>query len=207
MKISIKIVYGLIFFWMLLATTRTDAQVAIGFEGEVSAYQWNKKPRSILVGKGHRSSGQIISLPSFGPKIWFGDWEVFTVSIESKIDFSPFTLDVRKYKGMGAVSFPTILKFNYGPFNQGGNDGATKIGIGGGVQWTKSEIYAKTHEFKNIENPFFMTYLIELSCQLVVGGADVDGNSIEIFIRPGFGKSQARTFSLGVKYNVRWIFG
>ncbi len=180
--------------------------VGIGLATELSLYQRYKKPNNHP--NPSSSSGQILSFPAIGPKIWFGDWEEWTISIEGKIDYSVLSFDIPKYSGMGAISFPVVIKGNFSPFNPGGK-GTTKIGIGFGAQWTKSELYFRQKRWRDVPNPFFMTYLGELSCQLVVGDSrhsSDKGHTMEIFVRPGWGKNKARTISFGIKYSFRYNF-
>lgn len=203
-KIQMKKVFIVIISFFLFISLSHSQNIGIGLELEASVYQWHKKPNTITGGS---SSAQLLAFPAIGPKIWFGDWEEYTISLEGKVDFAPFSFNIDEYYGMGAISFPVILKGNFSPFDPPAhNNGFTKIGIGIGTQWSKVDIYARPDFLNSIPNPFFITYIGELSCQLVIGnGRNSDqGISFEIFSRAGWGKQGARTFGLGLKVNYRY---
>lgn len=203
MKKTIILVSFLNFF--IIPTLHS--QIGIGVETETSLYQWHRSPESQVRGNG--GEGQVLSFLSIGPKIWFGDWDSWTISLEGKIGFAPLSLDLGRRSGFGSLTIPTLVKGNFSPFDQAKN-GETKIGIGFGVQWTKPElfptadaIYVPGNPDANA-NPFFITYIGEISMQIVVRGTSYsNGHSLEFFVRPGFGKESARSFSMGVKYNYR----
>lgn len=188
---------------LLFSYSSMNAQVAVGLETDFSLYQWYKRPSNIS--NPESSSGQLLAFPSIGPKVWFGDWEDWTISIEGKIDYAPFSFEMNDEGGFGALSFPFIIKGNFSPFGYGSEDnGTTKIGIGTGMQWTKTELYGRPDFLKGTKNPFFITYVAELSCQLIIGKYE-EGVALILFTRAGWGKYQARTFSLGIKINYRYI--
>lgn len=199
----------------LASNSYAQFDVAIGFETELQLYEWQQRPKPQA--SPYRSVGQVFSFPSIGPKIWFGDWHFLTVSLDGKVAFSPFSLDLVKYKGMGSLSFPVLLKVNFDPngvpggygskrntFGYREDSGLNKFGIGGGVQWTMTEIYARPKDYRST-NAFFMTYIGEISLQVVMGRKE-SGGSIEIFARGGGNPYGAVTFSLGIKYNHRVHF-
>ncbi|MCP4442824.1 MAG: hypothetical protein GY810_28295 [Aureispira sp.] len=191
----------MILYLMLSLASNSYAQfdVAIGFETELQVYEWQQRPKPQA--SPYRSVGQVFSFPSIGPKIWFGDWNFLTVSLDGKVAFSPFSLDLVKYKGMGSLSFPTLLKVNFDPT---GSDGSLKLGVGGGVQWTMTELYARPKGYRT-KNIFFMSYIGEVSIQIVAGD-EFSGGAVELFIRGGGAPQGAITFSLGIKYNHRVHF-
>lgn len=189
----------------------TSAQIGIGVETETSLYQWHRSPRSQYRGSG--GDGQILSFLSVGPKLWFGDWDYWTISLEGKISFAPLSMDLKKVRGLGSLTIPTLIKGNFSPFGQASN-GETKIGLGFGAQWTKpdlfpieDEIYMPNNPTFNT-NPFFLTYIGEISMQLIVGNSrnSSDGHSLEFFVRSGWGKEGARSFNMGIKYSYRMNF-
>lgn len=200
-----KIISILLFSFTCISYSQAQ-WVGIGFEIEMGLYQWHKRPQNIT--NPGVSTGQILSFPSVGPKIWFGDWDSWTISLESKLDYSVFALDVRGKSGFGTVSFPTLIKGNFSPFGAAKN-GEMKIGVGFGTQWIKSGLHNKPDHLKGLDNPFFMTYIAELSCQLVVGASrnSYDGYNLELFTRPGWGKDGARSFTFGIKLGYRMNYG
>jgi hypothetical protein len=54
-----------------------------------------------------------------------------------------------------------------------------------------------------------MTYIAELSCQIVIGTSNNsdDGFSLEFFTRPGWGKNGAKSFTFGIKLGYRKNYG
>ena len=202
-----------IILFSFICSIQSQAQwVGIGLEMEMGWYQWHKRPDNIF--NPGASSGQILSFPAVGPKIWFGDWEMWTISIESKVDYSVFAVNIGEKSGFGTLSFPTLIKGNFNPFGVYDDselkNSELKIGIGLGTQWIKSGLHHKPDRLSGLKNPFFMTYIAELSFQIVIGTDRINsdrGFSLEFFSRPGWGKNGARSFTLGMKLGYRINYG
>lgn len=194
----------LILFIFLLSNTICVAQVGIGIETELALYEWNKQPTNNT--GTNRSTGQVLSLPSVGPKIWFGDWHEWTISIESKIIFSPFAFNLQDKKGFGSISFPVLLGANVDITD---DEGTIKIGVAAGTQWTKTELFNRDISLQ--PSTFYLTYLGEISFQFILGASprfkksyDYDeGHNFTYFIRFGKGRGKSTVFSTGVKYAFR----
>ncbi|MGK0391122.1 MAG: hypothetical protein ACI94Y_003884 [Maribacter sp.] len=97
-----KIIISTLLFSFICIIYSQAQWVAVGFEIEMGVYQWQKRPNNIT--NPGVSTGQILSFPSVGPKIWFGDWDYWTVSIEGKVDYSVFALDAGGKLGFGTIS-------------------------------------------------------------------------------------------------------
>jgi hypothetical protein len=92
-----------------------------------------------------------------------------------------------------------MLNANFSPFED--NNGATKMGLGAGVQWTKAGIYARPDHLKGTPNPFFLMYVGELSAQFVIG--KYEGVSFGLFARAGGGKEGSLFLGGGMKFGWR----
>ncbi len=181
-----------------------NAQVGIGVETELGLYEWYKQPKN--GGNVSRSSGQLLSLPSVGPKIWFGDWHEWTISLESKIIFSPFAFNLQDKKGFGSLAFPILVGGN---FRIDDDEGTVKLGIAAGVQWSKSELFNR--DISLPQNAFYLTFIGEVNFQFVIGVSpgfkksyDYDtGHNFTYFMRFGKGRNKSTVFSTGLKYAFR----
>ena len=96
-----------------------------------------------------------------GPKLWFGG-KKFAVSPEATVVFSPLALSTGDFKGIGAVSFPLMVKLQFGGLSSF-VDNRFGFALGGGLQYTRTELFGLSNEFEElgVERNYFRTYIIE----------------------------------------------
>jgi len=152
-------------------------------------YHWYQNP--LKVGERSKSMGQVLNvLPGLGGGLVMGSKTSVLFTLEAAVRYMPFSLDVDGFEGMGAVSFPVLAGFRI-PIH-----GILFVNVGGGVQWTKTNLYAQTSNMQQQDNPFFMTYIGEL-------GLGLEENLfLMFFTRFGYAPSQATTFDLGLKIGL-----
>lgn len=115
----------------------------------------------------------------------------FFFVLEGGITYSPFSQDIDQYKGTGALSFPIILSHHFII------DDSFVLGIGAGIQFSRIEFNNTPPPFNRIQNPFFVTYVGEIT------GGPVDAYMVLIgltgFVRVGFGQYQSHTLDIGIR--------
>jgi len=133
-------------------------------------------------GLAHRRNGSVLLNPAIGPKIWVGSKNV-SFSVEAQASLSVFGLAVKDYKGLGAASFPIMAKLNFKGLSGFSKDLQIGYIIGGGIQYSKTELYGLKQEFEDIgvSRDFYKTYNIQLG----VGGG-VNGFGVQFYGRYGF---------------------
>lgn len=145
-----------------------------------------------------RTAGSALINLGLGPKLWIGG-EDFSFSPEVTFQWSPFALSSKDFKGLGALSFPILGKFEFfgnSNFNKRGKFG---FSIGGGVQYSKTELWYLKGSFKEdgVDRPFFRTYVIEGDF-----GYGISGFDVHLFIRYGWSNdTDANTLNIGVGYD------
>jgi hypothetical protein len=144
--------------------------------------------------------GNAITNVIIGPKIYIG-FRNFSVSGEAQINWGITTLCLNEFKGVGALSLPLMGKLNFGGLS-GINDDVGKFGvsIGGGVQYSMTEIYGITEEYRNkAVRDMFKVYVGELQI-----GYLAESGVASFYVRYGIGENNASLFHIG--YTVSYIF-
>ncbi len=145
-----------------------------------------------------RSAGSAILNLGLGPKLWIGQGD-FSFSPEISFMFSPFALSAGDYKGLGGISFPILGKFEFLGNSNFNHDGKFGFSIGGGVQYSRTELWYLKRSFKDqgVERNFFRTYVIEGDF-----GYGLSGFNLHLFLRYGWSNdTDANTFNIGIGYD------
>ena len=144
------------------------------------------------------SAGSALINLGIGPKVWIGG-DNFTISPEASFMYSPFALSANEYKGLGAISFPVMIKFEFFGLSNMNEDGKLGFALGAGYQWSKTELYGVSQSFKEqgVSRPFYRTFIIEGDFGFGISGFDLHG-----FIRYGFDAPRgANTLNIGIGYD------
>lgn len=187
----------LIFFSGALAAQRR-IHTGVSMYLDYNLYHWYKKPTSISP-EGH-SSGQVLNiLPIGGLGLWIGYPGGSTLGIEGGIDYMPFSFDTENFQGLGAISFPVMLRLTQ-PF-QPQKGISSYIGVGGGLQWNRTELYARTLAAKQIFNPYFQTIVGELSLGVGAGwrADEKQTGLLAFYARVGSSIEKAWTLNFGLR--------
>lgn len=158
-----------------------------------------------IVSGGERSAGQVLNvLPSFrlGTMIQFDTktlhhglawYSSFYLMIEGGVQYMPFSFDLQERKGQSALAFPvqvsTLISL-----------GGSALTVGLGVQFSRMEFNKNTTAYKDLKNPFFVSYFLELGIvpHEIDGGYSVLGG-VNFFGRVGLGTFQTLTLDFGVR--------
>ena len=144
-----------------------------------------------------RSSGCFYTNLITGPKLWYIIND-FSLSLEGQVNWGVFALCLKENKGMGALSFPIIAKINLG--NRGETHNKFGISLGGGIQYSKTEIYGLKDSFKIKTTRFFYkTYFGELS---IILDNKMGNHGGFYYIRYGRGNDNSSIFTLGCVGNI-----
>ena len=171
-----------------------SAQFAYGFTMKTELYNRYANPSDDIAS---RSAGSALVNIGLGPKLWFGG-KKFAVSPEATVVFSPLALSTGDFKGIGAVSFPLMVKLQFGGLSSF-VDNRFGFALGGGLQYTRTELFGLSNEFEElgVERNYFRTYIIEADF-----GFGTSGFTIHGLIRYGFNPdTDANTISVGVGYD------
>ena len=167
-------------------------KIIIGFD----FYQKYRNPEYAKVNDESRSSGNVIFAVPIGLSLAMGK-DNFSFSTEASINIAPLALDIGKFKGLGAVSFPLLAKFNFGALSGFSENRLLGYSLGGGVQFNRTELFGLTKKYDYLERKFFPTYVGELG----VGGG-VSGLNVILYFRVGTSSQSAFSFNSGLTFNV-----
>ena len=146
-----------------------------------------------------RSAGSALLNIGFGPKLWIGDGD-FTFSPEASFMFSPFALSTGDFKGLGGFSFPILGKFEFLGNSNASKDGKFGFSIGGGVQYSRTELWYLKDSFseQGVQRGMFRTYIIEADF-----GYGISGFNLHFFVRYGWSNdTDANTLNIGMGYDL-----
>lgn len=144
----------------------------------------------------YKSAGSAIINLAAGPKVWLGG-QNFSVSAEAAAGIGVFGLALKDYKGMGTAYFPMLVCFNFKGLSGLDKEGRSGFSIGGGIQYSRTELYGLTDKYNNIERNLFRTYIAHVGY-----GFGLQGFSLQGFGRYGFDPdSNAQVFSIGMQWD------
>ncbi|MGB0864536.1 MAG: hypothetical protein ACPGXZ_16560, partial [Saprospiraceae bacterium] len=174
-----------------------QAQFGIGLTTGGDFYQRYANPENPADSGALRSSGNVFLNSAIGPKIWIGKRR-FSVSIEAQVVYGATSIGIREYKGMGTIAFPMMMHLNFnGLSGFSNNNFGTGFSIGGGVQYSKTELYGTTRDYENLDRNLFPTYVGEV--KLGFGGK---GIMVDLFLRYGLGLDSDRKLSGANSLNI-----
>lgn len=186
---------SLLFLTFLFLQISVFGQIGYGFHASTDLYSYWNNP-DLDVDK--RSAGSALLNIGVGPKLWLGG-ENFTVSAQATAVIAPFAFNVKQFNGLGAAYFPMIMKLNFGGLSGGNKSGKLGFGIGGGVQYNKTELFGVTSEADalGVTRSNFRTYIAEASV-----GYGLSGFNLQFYLRYGWDPgTKANTFNLGIGYD------
>ncbi|MEP7196325.1 MAG: hypothetical protein ABI851_07370 [Saprospiraceae bacterium] len=162
----------------------------------IDFYHWLNNPELVGDSK-HNSVGSVFPL-IVGAELLFGK-SSYSLGLEAQTNLSLFAFDVNEYKGIGAVSFPFMLKLNYGSLSGFGSK-LFGISLGGGLQYNRTELIRTSKNFKNLERSFFPTTIGEINV-----GVGLSGIVIAYYVRIGNGKEHSMSFNTGLTTRINLI--
>ncbi len=175
-------------------------QIGLGTVKGIDLYQKYNNPVDNIA---HPGSGNTLLNLIWGPRVWLGG-KNFSVSLEAQVNLGISSMAIKDYKGLGAVSFPALLKFNFkglSGFYPGFADG---FSIGAGMQWFKTELFYLSDSFRNkgINRKLNKTYIAQIDF-----GYGSFGSSGAMYIRYGRNfDTKASVFNLGLVFSVNKLF-
>jgi len=185
----------IIFFTLILSPIFTNAQIGVGLTAHTDIYQRIANPPDGLMS---RSAGSVLLNLGGGPKIWIGARD-FSVSFEAQASLGIVGLSVSDYKGLGMLSFPIMAKLNFGGVSALGFEGKQGFSIGGGIQYSKSELYYLSSEAKDlgVKRDYFKTFIAQAGY-----GFGISGFAILGYLRYGWNaETKANVFNFGIQYD------
>lgn len=200
-KINFKIMKQTFFILLsLFFAFSSYGQIGIGTVSGFDFYQRYKNPADDIA---YPASGNAILNIIYGPKIWVGG-KNFSISLEGHANIGLTSLALKDFKGMGAVSFPVMAKFNFkglSGFNPGFANG---LSIGGGIQWSKTELYWLSKKYKDlgVERGFYDVIFGQI--EIGIGSFGSDG---ALYVRYGFNPdNKAKVLNVGMVFSTNRTF-
>ncbi len=146
------------------------------------------------------TAGNAIANIIIGPKLFLG-YNKFSISGEVQINWGITAFCYKEFKGIGALSFPFLCKMNFGGLS-GLTDNTGKFGfsLGGGLQYSMTEIYGLETEFQGLTTrDLFKTYVGEMQI-----GYRAESGIASLYFRYGQGANNSSVFNIG--YISSFIF-
>mgnify|MGYP000111581178 CR=1 FL=1 len=181
----------------LSITCSIQAQFGYGFAVTNNIYNRYTNPENPDV-DAHNSAGSFLLNLGIGPKIWLGG-EDFSFSAEGQGMISFLGLAAKDYKGLGMSAFPVMGKLNFGGLSGLNKEGKFGFSIGGGLQWSRTELYGLRDSFaeQGITRDWFKTYVGEIGY-----GFGLSGFTAHAIVRYGYNPdTKANTFNFGLQYD------
>lgn len=156
-------------------------------------YQWYKNPKcnEAAATRSSSSGTSILAFP-LGARFITGV-NNFSLSFEASANIGLFSVDINEFKGVGSLAFPLIIKFNQGGLSGFSKNKLLGYSIGGGIQYSRTELFGLTSSFNYLTRDFFPTYVGEIS----IGGG-VNGASVVFNNRIGIGPKNSFTLNSGI---------
>jgi len=168
-----------------------NAQFNSSFLLGMDIYQKYTNPKEPISGI-NNSSGAILSAFSIG--LQFGYHKKNKgIALEASANFAPLALDIQKLNGVGALSFPFLLKGNFGALSGVSPDKLIGYSIGVGVQLNRTDLFDLKKSIENLNSSFFPTFVTEIAA-----GGGIGGFCLYFFARIGVGESQAMSLNFGI---------
>lgn len=182
---------------LTLSQLKSFGQFGYGFTAINDLYHRYVNPK-VVGDNSSRSSGSAILNLGVGPKIWIGSPKM-SFSAEAQAVFGFLGVNSSESKGLGTVAFPIMGKLNFKGLSTFDREGKMGFSIGGGIQYSKTELYGIKDEFraKGIERDFFLTYIIQAGYGFGLSGFTAHG-----IVRYGFNPDlEANTLNIGLQYD------
>lgn len=191
----------LLVFMLMISVSFLQAQwVHWGYTFGLDLYQRHTLPHHTSDPFDGRGVGSALLNLNAGPKFWFGG-DGFSVSLEGQASYAPFAYDAGNYKGLGAIAFPVMASLNFKGLSTIGKSFGTGFTIGGGVQYTKTELYFLSDEYKEVPPEDKVGYFPVYFGQIGYGGGGA-GLAPYFYLRYGQGPDHSTTLSVGLMVNI-----
>ncbi|MFN8278888.1 MAG: hypothetical protein U0V49_01245 [Saprospiraceae bacterium] len=185
-----KMVFCLV---LLVISVSATAQFNAGLVFGSDFYQQYANPVSGTTTSG-RSSGSVGSF-ILGAEVMAGARN-FSIGVQASANLAPLALDINEYKGLGAVAFPVMAKLNFGALS-GFSSKLTGGYLGGGLQWSRTELFGLNSKHRNVERDLYSCPFGELGL-----GGGFGGLTGVFYVRLGFGPDKRRVLNIGITTRI-----
>ena len=189
LKLKITLLFSLLYVAVV------TAQFGYGLTASNDIYHRYSNPKD---GIASPSAGSLLLNLAAGPKIWVGNSK-FSVSGEAQASIGLLGLSLGDYKGLGTVSFPLMVKLNFKGLSTFDREGKMGYSIGGGIQYSKTELYKLSDEFatRGVDRSLFKTYIIQAGY-----GFGISGFGLQGYLRYGFNPDEkSNVMHIGIQYD------
>jgi len=196
-----KIVFKYLLILVVIGLSSYSAIGQFGFGLTVSHDLYNRYANP-SDGIAHNANGSALLNLGIGPKVWVGG-EKASLSVEGQAVWGIFGASLPDYKGLGNIAFPVLAKLNFAGLSSLNKEGRFGLSIGGGIQWSKSELYYLKNSFEDsgVNRGFFRTYVIQAGY-----GFGLAGFGGQLFVRYGYNPDLdgANTINIGLQYDFNF---
>lgn len=169
-----------------------NTSLIIGLE----LYQRYTNPEDFGPTDNGRSSGAVIPGVPIGLELSYGRGN-HGVAVEGGFNLAPWAIDIDHPKGWGALSFPMLFKYNFGALSPTSKTKLWGYALGGGVQYSRTELFGLNSKFRNLDRKFFSSYIAQLDL-----GGGIGGFSAYLYLRLGIGDGKSFTTNIGLNSKV-----
>ena len=180
----------------LLALSAKSQQLGAGIGAYQNVYQRLSNP-NFSADTLYNSSGQFAGLVPGGELRLFADFnEKFAISVEGEFNLRLYNVayQFQPFQGLGSLSLSTHLEFYTVLGRPEKLDGAILLGLGGGMQMSKTEFIYRPEEYKTYPRDWFRLYTGEIYLGL---GETVSSKGV--FFKYGRGPNGAAFFQTGIR--------
>lgn len=179
------------------ATPKKTVRFGYNFHLNYNLYTWYQTPTT--TSSDNHSVGQALNiLPGLGGGIWVGDVKNWLLSVDASVQYLPFAFDTEQFTGMGSLAFPVATKIQFPIAKQ--NSTWLMMHLGAGVQFVKTDCYARPETLATAPNPFYATYYGEVGFHISAVAYRLQHlREVELFFQAGAGANQNMLFGAGLK--------
>ena len=154
-----------------------------------------------LLGQKGASAGQWLNLlPGLGLGLHRQASNGQSYQLLVAAEYQPFAMNSQNYGGLGSLSFPIIFRAQQ-RFSKKDAAVAGFMSLGAGLQWSRIHLYDRPENLRQIPNPYFYSWVIELAFGLeqLVQFEEKQKRRFAFFFRFGSSELGAETLNFGLR--------
>jgi len=193
MKVTF-IKYMIVSCMMAFCAGSATSQIGLGMTYGLDLYQYQANPLNQPF-QGNRGIGSAIFNLNIGPKLFIGT-KNYSIAAEAQLGIAPFAFDINQYKGLGAFYFPMMVSLNFKGLSGFYEKSGWGVGIAGGYEFARTDLYFIKDEFENLTREMFQTTFLQFNV-----GLGSKAKSIYAYFRYGGGELGARNWHVGIMFD------
>ena len=195
-----RVLVPVIVFLFISLQTLQAQWIHLGYTFGIDLYQRQTLPEGTADPYAGNGTGSAILNLNLGPKIWIGG-KNFSFSLEGQASYAPVAFDLDNYRGLGTISFPIMASLNFNGLSTIGKSFGTGFTIGGGIQYTNTDLYFLSEEHKQVPLENRTGYFPSYFGQVGFGGGGA-GLAPYLYVRYGQGPDRSSILNVGIMVNI-----